>query len=358
MRYLSLAALLFVALATLEAQNPVSLPAQSPPMGALSLAAGNTLQGSAGTASAISYTVLGAEAGAQGYTYRTLAQGQLATTAGVLYAVPANLTSFVTLVSLVNTTNSAVNTVLLGVNGTAASNQILPSATIPASGFATFAFGVWHVYDGNGNLYQTGTQAFDATAVSPTTPGALGTVGTATTAAHRDHTHQSPGACASIVAEGSAIINAQAQVVSCALPANFMQAGTTFRVTASGTVTTSSTPGNDTFRVRIGTTTLTGNIAATVVAAANASITAQNFYLEFLVTVRTAGATGSVVGQGIVWSENATTGAFTAINVIGMTTSTVAVDTTAAKVIELTALTGASSSSVTVENAAIEVVKM
>jgi hypothetical protein len=356
MKRLFLTLLSAAAIAFAQAGNPGSgLSVDSIP-----LASTNSLHGLAGTASAITYTVFGVSVAGGSSNYQVLAQGQLGTSDSTLYFVPQGTTALLTMVTLANTTGSAVTGVTLAVNGSSATAgfQILPGVTIPANGFVTLNRQSWQTHDVSGNTLQTGTQAFDTVAPAVTTPLALGASGTSSIAARRDHTHQSPGACGSIVAESAAIVNAQAQVVVCAMPANFMQAGTTFRVTASGTITTSTSPGNDTFRVRIGTTTLTGNIAASVVGAANASITAQNFYLEFLVTVRTAGASGTVVGQGILWSENASTGAFTATNVIGMTTSSVAVDTTAAKVIELTALTGASSSSVTFENAAIEIAKM
>lgn len=327
---------------------------------AIPLGPTDSLHGLAGTGAAVTYTIFGVTVASGVSTYDVLAQGQLGTGDSILFSAAQNTTALLSLVMLSNTTGTAVTGVTLGINGSAATaaNQILPGITIPANGFATISRQSWQVHDVSGNTLQTGTQAFDTVAAAVTTPLALGTAGTSLLASHRDHTHQSPGACASIVAATAAIVNAEAQVVGCTVPLNLMQAGTTFRITAAGSITTAGSPGNDVFNVRIGTTTLTGNIAAVVTAPAVASITTQPFYLEMLVTVRTAGASGTVVGQGIVQSTNTTTGAFTSLNIVGITTSAVAVDTTAAKIVELTATTGAGTSSVLIQNASIEIVKM
>jgi hypothetical protein len=357
MKRLTLLFLLQIAIVMAQ-QN---IPGSALSVDTIPLAAGNTLQGLAGTASAVTYTIFGVNTNTGGNaSYGVLAQGVLGTSNSVLYTVPNGVMAFVSLASLANTTSSAVTGVTLAVNGSSATAafQVLPGITLPANGVATLNRQAWQVHDVNGNTLQTGTQAFDTVGAAVTTPLALGAPGTSSIAARRDHQHQSPGACASIVAQSAAIVNVEAQVVACSVPATLMQAGTTFRITAAGTITTAGSPGNDVFKVRIGTTTLTGNIAGTVTAAAVASITTQPFYLDFLVTVRTAGASGTVVGQGIVSSTHVTTGAFTALNVVGITTTSVALDTTAVKIVELTVVTGASDSSVLIQNASIEIVKM
>ncbi len=212
--------------------------------------------------------------------------------------------------------------------------------------------------DSSGNIYKDGSPALSDAASANTTPLVVGAAGVAVTAARSDHTHRSPGGCASIIAASAALVNSETLVAGCTVPADLMAAGTTFRVTAAGRITTLTSPGNHVFKVRVGPTTLIGTIAATVTAAANASITTQPFYLQFLVTVRTDGASGTVVGQGLVWSTHVTTGAFTTLNVVGITTSAVAVDTTVENVVELTFVSGAADSSATFQNAAIAIEKM
>ncbi len=281
---------------------------------------GGTLQGLAGTAAAVTYTVLGVELSDGTPDFHILAQGQLASSNATIYTSPSRTRTFVTQITLANATTTAVSGIILSVNGSTAGTYLLPGITLAAQSTATFSEGRWNLFDATPAL--------------------------------------APGGCSSKIAASAAIVNAQAQVTSCTIPANRMAAGTTYRVTAAGRITTAGSPGNDVFKVRVGPTTLTGNVAATLTAAATASITNQTFYLEFLVTVRTIGASGTVVGQGIVWSADASTGAFTVPNLIGITTVAVAVDTTVANLVELTLITGASDSSATFQNAAIEVVKI
>ena len=326
----------------------------------LFLAANDSIHGLAGSAASITYTIFGKGPRLS----KILAQGQLGTSDALLYspATEGGDQALVLAVVLANVTSGSISGVKLGINGSAATAayQILSSASIPANGCAIFDGTSWSVYDSGGNLQLAGAgnTSFDSTIASVTTPLALGTAGSAATAAHRDHSHQSPGGIASIVAESTSIVNSEALVVGAAIPANLMQAGTTFRITASGTITTTSAPGSCVFRARIGTTTLTGNIAATVTAPANVSLTTQPFWLDFLVTVRTAGAGGTVVGQALALSANASTGAFTSTVIIGTLATAVAVDTTAAKRIELTAITGAATAGLLFENASISVVQM
>lgn len=117
----------------------------------ITLAATNTIQGSAGTATAVTYTITGMTlSSTQAETYAVLAQGQLATSAAALYTVPAATTAMVKEILLANTT-AAVVSIKLFVNGTAAANQIT-SINIPANGEAKFDHTGWAVYDGNGSL--------------------------------------------------------------------------------------------------------------------------------------------------------------------------------------------------------------
>ncbi len=296
----------------------------------LLLGSGASIHGLAGTGAVITCTLFGSKAEAIGqFVQGVLAQSQLATSDSLIYQTPADNVVAVRQLWLANTSGSPVTGVAISIKGAAgtAANQIISSLTIPANGQAILSDEGIRVFDASGNVYQTAAVPFGLTGL------------------------------ASTVAASSAIVNAEAQVVGVTLPANFMAAGTTFKVTAAGRITTLTSPGNDVFKVRIGTVTLTGNIAATVTAAAVASITTQPFWLEFLVTVRTAGVSGTVVGQGIVSSTNVSTGAFTSLNIVGITTSAVAVDTTGPNILELTAITGATDSSVTFQNAAIELVK-
>lgn len=148
----------------------------------LTLAGTNTIAGVAGTTTAITYTVTGAEVTTGTPTYKVLSQGQLAAAAATIYTVPAApATALVKTIHLANTTGSAVTGVALFVNGTAAGNRISGSFTIPANGWATVDADGWRIYDENGALKTSG----DPGPTGPTGPqgpqGPDGADGVATT---------------------------------------------------------------------------------------------------------------------------------------------------------------------------------
>jgi hypothetical protein len=292
----------------------------------LRLSALDTLQGVAGTASAVTYTVFGTETINSLSKPKKLAQGQLASSAGVMYTVPDSNSCQVDSIVLANTTGTLVSGLILYVAGTAAANQITGSLSIPANGTARLTDEGIQVTDGSGNTYTT--------ASTVTLNGV-----------------------ASIAAASSAVANTETQIVGGTLAANSVAAGTTFLITAAGVGTTSSSPGSGTFRVRLGPTTLTGNIGTSVAAAFTASITAQPFTLQATVTIRTAGQAGTVIGEMNVLGSNVTTGLTAALNNLSTTTAAVAIDTTVANVLELTFISGAGTASCTFHVAQIAVVK-
>ena len=165
--------------------------------------------------------------------------------------------------------------------------------------------------------------------------------------------HVSSDPVSAIVAAG-AIANTETVVTGVTMAANTMAAGTTFRITAGGTQTSGATGGTAVFRVRIGTTTLTGNIATTVSPVNANTQTNAGFWFDALVTVRTAGAGGTVIGQCIASGQVA----FVApINMVGVVTATVAVATDAQKLVELTYISGNAGTTATFQVASIVIVK-
>lgn len=293
----------------------------------LRLSALDTLQGVAGTGTAVTYTVFGLERASGGLDKpKKLAQGQVATSAAVLYTVPDSNSAVIESIVLANTTGTAVSGVILYLSGTTASNQITGSITIPANGTARFTDAGVQITDGSGNAY--------ATASTVTANG-----------------------IASIVTASAAVADTETKIVSATLAANSVVAGATYLITAAGVGTTSTSPGSGTFRVRLGPTTLTGNIGTSIAVPFVASITAQPFYLMATVTVRTAGASGTLIGEMKVSGTHITTGLTTSLNNISSTVATVAVDTTAANLLELTFVSGAATASCTFHVAQIVVVK-
>ena len=161
---------------------------------------------------------------------------------------------------------------------------------------------------------------------------------------------------ASSIVAAAAIANTETVVTSITMPLNTIAAGTTFRAVAYGRLTSGGTPGSSIFRVRIGTTTLTGNIPATLTILNGTSKTNAPFRVEALVTVRTSGTDGAAIGE-IDATEGVAVLAFGVVSEISAVSATVVVDTTATKRVELTYISGNSGTTATFEVAAIEIVK-
>lgn len=204
--------------------------------------------------------------------------------------------------------------------------------------------------------------AFEATAPSTQAFGDTAVVGTAAFATRRDHKHAMPAdpVIAHIVGTTSitgavAIANTETVVASASI-ASGLVAGSTFAVRAYGRLTSGATGGSSIFRFRIGPTTLTGNIAATLTIVNADSVTDAPFKLEMLVTVRSSGGAGTVIGNASV--SGGITGAFTAIADVSAISATVAVDTTVTNLVEVTYISGNAGTTATFENVAIERVKV
>lgn len=145
-----------------------------------------------------------------------------------------------------------------------------------------------------------------------------------------------------------AIANTETVVLSYTCAANELAVGTTFLFKAyfskAGTNASSAV-----IRIRVGTTTLTGNIAATLTPPANATTSPGK--IEGLVTVITAGAGGTIRGT---LEQILHLGAATLTPAIA-STSAVAVNTTTANMlVELTFISGQAANTYTFENATLE----
>lgn len=165
-----------------------------------------------------------------------------------------------------------------------------------------------------------------------------------------DHLNHAVGKAAS----SASITTSQTQVVGLAIPANTLEAGDVFRITAFGTCT--STVANAvTFRLRIGTTTLTGNILSTNNPTATTTASNDPFEIDALVTIRTTGASGTATGGQVM--NGGATQPFGSATRTDQPTSTQTVDTTVANVLELTAVTAAGTTTVIFRQAVIQKLK-
>lgn len=151
----------------------------------------------------------------------------------------------------------------------------------------------------------------------------------------------------SMLNDDVAIANTETVVVRYVCPANTLTVGTTFRVFAYSTRAGTNTA-SPTYRVRIGSTTLTGNVAASLTGISSA--TAGDRYCVGEVTIRSIGSSGSVIG-GMREGQDAVAAAVDAL------TSTVAVDTTASKYVELTFQSGHADNTYTFRVAGVELVR-
>ncbi len=183
-----------------------------------------------------------------------------------------------------------------------------------------------------------GDDLMDATNPVTQVFGDVPSPGVSTHASHRDHRHGMPAnpnpGIASLTAEID-VINTlvETQLIGLPIPANRLVVGSTFLMILHGVLTKDTIP-TLTFRVRIGTTTLTGNIACQVVhtpASGNNGVV-----IEALVTIRSVGVAGTVIGE-IVVREILAGGALTGASSTSVNLVPVAIDTTATNQIEVTA---------------------
>ncbi len=156
----------------------------------------------------------------------------------------------------------------------------------------------------------------------------------------------------------SAAINTAETIITPAfqIPANFLQVGTTYRITVSGTCT--STVANlSTFTLRIGPNGTTADTSiATITCTAAASGTTIPFTATFLVTIRSIGAGGTVMGSGMIVNSGVTGISSNGVGG-GGATATAAVNTTVANFLELTYKSAATTTTCTFQQAVIELAK-
>jgi len=130
------------------------------------------------------------------------------------------------------------------------------------------------------------------------------------------------------------------------LPANFLQAGSALKFTAFGVFSTTTGPPTLLLGVYYGG--IAGVALATTGAfTTTASITNVPWRLEVTTTVRTVGTAGTAISQGFALMGTAvSTATFIPVPVIAL--ATVAIDTTAAKVLSVGAQWGTANASNTV----------
>ena len=117
------------------------------------LGAGETIQGVAGAATRITYTITGMEltAATNSEAYKVLAQGQLPIVAAPIYTVGVGISAFIKSMAFLNT--GAATTVTIYINGSADANKVF-SINLGTGYSLVFDQNGWQVYD------ETGGQSF------------------------------------------------------------------------------------------------------------------------------------------------------------------------------------------------------
>jgi hypothetical protein len=138
-----------------------------------------------------------------------------------------------------------------------------------------------------------------------TTPLLDSSPGISNRAANDDHTHRSPGGLVSLE-DTKTISNysIETQIMGVSLPANFITTGTTFCILATGTLKSANTAPTVTWKIRIGSSSLSGYIITSVSPIINRNLSGKLWNLQVLVTARDY---GTVVGSGIIQGEYSTT---------------------------------------------------
>lgn len=122
----------------------------------ITLSATDTLNAKAGTATAITYTLLGDAISSGADSFKNLGQGQLSTSASTpIYPATASTQTIVREIQLVNTTASDVLGVTFYINGSSGVNQISAGFTIVANGSASYRDGLWTIYNALGLVVST-----------------------------------------------------------------------------------------------------------------------------------------------------------------------------------------------------------
>jgi hypothetical protein len=135
-------------------------------------------------------------------------------------------------------------------------------------------------------------------------------------------------ATGSVVANDNELTLIGSGVGSLVIPANTLTAGKTYRVTARGKYSTdASNPAQMNWRLKLGSTT----IAATGNAGLGTNKVDKNYDIHFEFTCRTTGASGSVMAQGMFFTEDGP-GANGAENSFAATT----IDTTTSNTVDFT----------------------
>jgi hypothetical protein len=126
----------------------------------------------------------------------------------------------------------------------------------------------------------------------------------------------------------------ETQLLCITLPSGTLDLGVTIVFNLHGVAGTASAAPTATWRLRVGTTSLTGDIACAIAPTPAANLTDKAWNFQGLFTIRTEGASGACMANGFCLNELSTTLAEALKG--ARQTATAAVDTTVQNIIEVT----------------------
>jgi hypothetical protein len=134
-------------------------------------------------------------------------------------------------------------------------------------------------------------------------------------------------------------------VGSLTLPANTLQPGKSIRLQLSGVITTAGTPPTSLFKIKLGSTV----VCTTGTFTLPATMSNRLFTIQALITCRTSGVTGTVLGEAQLQYSTAANGSPTVNEMAN--TGTITLDTTSALTVDVTHTWGSgASNSYTISN--------
>lgn len=147
----------------------------------------------------------------------------------------------------------------------------------------------------------------------------------------------------------------ETQIKGITIPANTLVVGSTYRITAYGTATnTSGSTQTTTFRLRCGPTSLSGTVVTSRAPLMAIGASTDGWKVEFLMSVRTVGASGSAIANGT--TEGGPSQPWNTNSFVSSTTVAATIDTTVSNVLELTVETANANAAVVGRLALIECV--
>lgn len=147
----------------------------------------------------------------------------------------------------------------------------------------------------------------------------------------------------------------ETQCIGRTFSANTLAAGTCIRL--DGWFTISSSAANTvTFRVRVGASSLSGTVAAQVAPTTTTTASNHSVHVSALVTIRSTGSSGTAIGGMTFLGIDGTIQPFTVGHRADQETSTITVNTTASRVVELTAVASAGTTTIVCRQAYIQLI--